>query len=74
MLKHLNLSWNGFGNEGALAMGEALKFNNALVFLNLNNNRLTNEGVSMLCRGLEFNDTLRVLLVGFVSCKHGLSA
>lgn len=64
MLKHLDLSWNGFGNEGALAMGEALKFNNTLVHLNLNNNRLTNEGVAMLCRGLEFNDTLRVLLVG----------
>lgn len=64
MLKHLDLSWNGFGNEGALAMGEALKFNSSLVYLNLNNNRLNNEGVSMLCRGLEANDTLRVLLVG----------
>lgn len=64
MLKHLDLSWNGFGNEGALAMGEALKFNITLVHLNLNNNRLTNEGASMLCRGLEFNDTLRVLTVG----------
>lgn len=64
MLKHLDLSWNGFGNEGALALGEALKFNNTLVQLNLNNNRLTDEGVSMLCRGLEFNDTLRVLWVG----------
>lgn len=68
MLKHLDLSWNGFGNEGALAMGEALKFNNTLVQLNLNNNRLTNEGVGMLCRGLEFNDTLRVLLVGGRKC------
>lgn len=68
MLKHLDLSWNGFGNEGALAMGEALKFNNSLVHLNLNNNRLTNEGVGMLCRGLEFNDTLRVLLVGGAGC------
>lgn len=62
-LKHLDLSWNGFGNDGALAIGEALKFNNTLVHLNLNNNRLTNEGVSMLCRGLEYNDTLQVLLV-----------
>lgn len=68
MLKHLDLSWNGFGNEGALAMGEALKFNTTLVHLNLNNNRLTNEGVSMLCRGLEFNDTLRVLMVGGRNC------
>lgn len=63
MVKHLDLSWNGFGNEGALAMGEALKFNSTLVYLNLNNNRLTNEGVAMMCKGLEFNDTLRVLLV-----------
>lgn len=64
MLKHLDLSWNGFGNEGALALGEALKFNNTLVSLSLNNNRLTNEGVTMLCRGLEFNNTLQVLQVG----------
>lgn len=63
-LKHLNLSWNGFGNEGALALGEALKFNNTLVHLNLNNNRITNEGVGLLCRGLEHNDTLQILQVG----------
>lgn len=63
-LKHLDLSWNGFGNEGALALGEALKFNNTLVHLNLNNNRITNEGVGMLCRGLEHNDTLQLLQVG----------
>lgn len=62
-LKHLDLSWNGFGNEGALALGEALKFNNTLVHLNLNNNRITNEGIGMLCRGLEHNDTLQILQV-----------
>lgn len=67
MLKHLDLSWNGFGNEGALAMGEALKFNNSLVHLNLNNNRVTNEGIGMLCKGLEANDTLRVLLLAYNS-------
>lgn len=63
-LKRLDLSWNGFGNEGALALGEALKFNNTLVHLNLNNNRITNEGVGMLSRGLEHNDTLQILQVG----------
>lgn len=63
-LKHLDLSWNGFGNEGALALGEALKFNNTLVHLDLNNNRITDEGASLLCKGLEANDTLRVLQVG----------
>lgn len=63
-LKHLDLSWNGFGNEGALALGEALKFNNTLVYLDLSNNRISDEGVGMLCRGLEANDTLRTLKVG----------
>lgn len=63
-LKQLDLSWNGFGNEGALALGEALKFNTTLVHLNLNNNRITNEGVGMLSRGLEHNDTLQILQVG----------
>lgn len=63
-LKHLDLSWNGFGNEGALALGEALKFNNTLVYLDLSNNRIGDEGVGMLCRGLEANDTLRTLKVG----------
>lgn len=62
-LKYLDLSWNGFGNEGALALGEALKFNNTLLHLNLNNNRITNEGVGMFCKGLEANETLRVLHV-----------
>lgn len=66
-LKHLDLSWNGFGNEGALALGEALKFNNTLVYLDLSNNRINNEGVGMLCRGLEANDTLRTLKVSY---KH----
>lgn len=63
-LKHLDLSWNGFGNEGALALGEALKFNNTLVYLDLSKNRISDEGVGMLCRGLEANDTLRTLKVG----------
>uniref|UniRef100_A0AAZ3SXL1 EF-hand domain-containing protein n=1 Tax=Oncorhynchus tshawytscha TaxID=74940 RepID=A0AAZ3SXL1_ONCTS len=46
--------------------GEALKFNNTLVYLDLNNNRITNEGVGMLCKGLEANDTLRALMVGLI--------
>lgn len=34
-LKILNLAWNGFGNDGALAMGEALKVNSTLRELDL---------------------------------------
>ena len=34
-IKSLNLAWNGFGNDGALAMGEALKANSTLKELDL---------------------------------------
>lgn len=34
-LKSLNVAWNGFGNDGALAMGEALKVNSTLLELDL---------------------------------------
>lgn len=34
-LKVLNLAWNGFGNDGALAIGEALKVNSTLRELDL---------------------------------------
>ena len=34
-LKILDLSWNGFGNEGAQAIGEALKFNGSLQELDI---------------------------------------
>ncbi|XP_016420214.1 leucine-rich repeat-containing protein 74A [Sinocyclocheilus rhinocerous] len=61
------VSFNGFGNEGALALGEALKFNNTMVHLDLNNNRISDEGASLLCKGLETNDTLRVLQMAYNS-------
>ena len=34
-IKSLNLAWNGFGNDGALAMGETLKVNSTLKELDL---------------------------------------
>ena len=34
-IKSLNLAWNGFGNDGALAMGEALKVNSTLKEIDL---------------------------------------
>lgn len=62
-IKRLNLSWNGFGNEGALAMAEALKFNSTLQWLDMSNNRVTNEGAFMLAKGVEINDSIKVLKV-----------
>lgn len=63
-LKIINLSWNGFGNEGALALGEALKVNNVLTELDISSNHINNEGTMKLCKGLEVNGSLRILKVG----------
>ncbi|KAH0620474.1 hypothetical protein JD844_020982 [Phrynosoma platyrhinos] len=60
-LKILNLAWNGFGNEGALALGEALKVNMVLTELDISNNHINNEGTVKLCKGLELNGSLRIL-------------
>uniref|UniRef100_A0A8C0JE42 Leucine rich repeat containing 74A n=1 Tax=Chelonoidis abingdonii TaxID=106734 RepID=A0A8C0JE42_CHEAB len=60
-LKILDLSWNGFGNEGALALGEALKLNNILVQLDISRNHINNEGAGKLAKGLEVNGNLKIL-------------
>lgn len=62
-LKKLDLSWNGFGDEGALAMAEALKFNSSVEYVDLSNNRVTDEGALVLSKGLEVNDVLTTLKV-----------
>ncbi|XP_072479271.1 leucine-rich repeat-containing protein 74A isoform X1 [Notamacropus eugenii] len=60
-LKTLDVSWNGFGNEGAQALGEALKVNSTLAYLDISSNHLNNEGAIKLGKGLELNETLRIL-------------
>ncbi|PIK52516.1 hypothetical protein BSL78_10614 [Apostichopus japonicus] len=60
-LKKLDLSWNGFGDEGALAMAEALKFNSSVEWIDLSNNRVTDEGALVLSKGIEVNDVLKTL-------------
>lgn len=54
---------NGFGNEGATALGEVLRLNNSLVYLDISSNDIGNEGVTKISRGLEFNEHLKVLKV-----------
>lgn len=54
---------NGFGNEGATALGEVLRLNSSLVYLDISINDISNEGISKISKGLEFNESLKVLKV-----------
>lgn len=62
-LKHLHLSWNGFGRVEAETLGQALKQNSSLVLLDLRCNHIDDQAVTLLCQGLAANDKLRVLKV-----------
>jgi len=55
------LSWNGFADEGAAAVGESLRENNTLIDLDLSNNRISTEGALALSKGLQINNTLKIL-------------
>lgn len=62
-LQRLNLSWNGFGFEGCVALAEMLESNNILTELDLTNNRIHPPALIALIRGLAQNKTLRSLNV-----------
>ena len=69
-LRKLNLSWNGFGQAGCLALGQALKENRTLKELDIASNRLTVEAVGGLMKGLQENDGLNILRVSMYMCLH----
>ncbi|XP_032165488.1 leucine-rich repeat-containing protein 74B isoform X1 [Mustela erminea] len=62
-LRVLDISYNGFGDPGASAVGEALKTNNVLEELSMSNNRISAVGALSLGLGLRVNQTLRILVV-----------
>ena len=61
-MKKLNLGWNGFAEEGAIAMAVALK-SCTLVSLDLTNNRVGPEGFGCLVKALRDTDYLKKLVV-----------
>lgn len=73
-LKKLDVSMNGFGNEGALALGDALRLNSCLVYVDVSRNGITNEGASKISKGLENNECLQVLKVSSPRWHRPLSA
>ena len=62
----LDLSWNGFEDDGARALGDAFRGNNTLTELNIRNNRISTVGAAHIARGLEGNNTLEILKVSVV--------
>ncbi|XP_024275107.1 leucine-rich repeat-containing protein 74B-like [Oncorhynchus tshawytscha] len=63
-LRTLDLSYNGLGKDGAIALGEALKDNNTLEDLNISNNRIPPEGAIRFTMGLKVNKTIKKLYMG----------
>lgn len=62
-LKMLNLAWNGFANEGAVALGKALEKNRTLKSLDISNNRIGIVGIRALIKGLKQNEGISSLKV-----------
>ena len=56
---HLNLANNKLGDEGAEAIGNALKVNTTLLTLNFNLNKIGDIGAESLAVGLKFNTSLK---------------
>ena len=63
VLKLLNVSWNGFDDDGATAMGVAIGANSSLTELDLTCNRIGPKGMLNLLKGFKTNDTLEILRV-----------
>ena len=62
-LTHLNVSHNGFGYHGSLAIEKLLKVNTVLKYLDISNNRITWDAVVLICKGIKVNETLETLKV-----------
>ena len=60
-LQHLLLSYNSIGNQGAIALAEALKVNQTLRTLTMKNSGVSDEGLMAIGRALEGNNTLQSL-------------
>ena len=65
-LKQINVSWNGFDDDGGAAFGDALANNGFLTELDISSCRISTEGFGKLMCGLKSNEKLEVLLV-FIS-------
>ncbi|XP_076466162.1 uncharacterized protein LOC143297630 [Babylonia areolata] len=63
-LRVLDLSWNGLGYQGAVAIAKSLKKNETLQELDLSHNNINWKGALILSSAVAKNATLRVLRIG----------
>lgn len=61
-----DLSWNGFGEDGGLAIADALISNTSIKDIDLSSNRLTLAVAQRLAKALSSNETLEVLKVSML--------
>lgn len=62
-LSTCDLSWNGFGEQGGLALADALAANTTLKHVNISWNRLTYPVAAKLAKSLLVNESLETLKV-----------
>lgn len=72
-LLRVDLSWNGFGFEGCVALGDMLARNRTLKELDISSNRIHPPALLEVSRGLARNKTLQVLKVGVFLNVRGAS-
>lgn len=67
-LKVCCLAYNGLGEEGGLAMAEALCHNSVLRELDLTGNRISEGCISNIAKALLVNESLQILRVRNLIC------
>lgn len=70
-LKKVNLSWNGFGAEGGVAIADALVTNNSLQEIDISGNRLNAECAVRTAKAITCNDNIRILRVSCPNSTFG---
>ena len=68
-MKKVNLSWNGFGPEGGVALADAIHTNGALLELDVSGNRLDCNSAVLIAKALKNNDSLQILRVSLEVCE-----
>ena len=69
-MRSLDLSWNGLGEKGGIALADALLVNCTLTDLNISANRLTNNVAVKFAKVITANEALQSLQVGLVLCAY----